>query len=140
MCSVFAITRIKWTGALAIKVLYNAHSLFIFAHCTFFNFEEYAALLTGRFRQQAVLTEGVGRAYVTLHEGNVHYSIYHEHLEEPPTGIKFLDVKHTILHEQEKEYSNDGKVLIATNALYFKPERKYFSDLWRVVRGSWLLH
>lgn len=74
------------------------------------NFLEFIALLTGRFGKKIVMTEGVGRAYVTLHEGNVHYSIHYERLEELPTAVRFIDRKSTIVYEFEFAHSNGVKV------------------------------
>uniref|UniRef100_A0A914VUM1 Chordin n=1 Tax=Plectus sambesii TaxID=2011161 RepID=A0A914VUM1_9BILA len=71
---------------------------------------EFMALLSGRFGKKIVQTEGVGRAYITLREGSVHYSIHHERLEEPPTGVRFLDRKDTILYDLELDHSRDGKI------------------------------
>lgn len=73
-------------------------------------FLEFITLLTGRFGKKIVMTEGVGRAYITLHEGNVHYSIHHERLEELPKAVRFIDRKNTIVYEFELAHSNGGKV------------------------------
>ncbi|VDO93900.1 unnamed protein product [Soboliphyme baturini] len=89
-------------------------------------YHEFMALMTGRFRTPAVMTEGIGRAYITLDGSRIHISVYTEKLDESPLAIQVLDGQNAILFEKSITGGNMEKPMCA---FWSKVPKMYIQSL-----------